>query len=141
LYTIGYGGKKSFLDFLAVLNQNRVSLLLDVRINPHCGFNADFIGNNLSKLLAKNNINYEHFLELGNVWRSTEGEYDKDTRSELYNELLSNAGELLTRRLRDRGSHDVVVCIMCGCAKHDECHRNSIAIYMQKQYHWDIIHI
>jgi len=144
LYTVGYGGKKTFADFFNLLKSNNVALLVDIRISPLCGFNQDFSGRNLDKLITKNGLKYEHFMELGNIWKDFQGEFEKDQRDSLYLELLDNAGELLTRRLRDKvAKYQGIggVCIMCACGTHEDCHRGKVSSFLAKNFGFSIKHI
>ncbi|ELR20228.1 uncharacterized protein ACA1_117010 [Acanthamoeba castellanii str. Neff] len=145
IYTVGYGGLKSTDAFVERLKANGITRLLDIRISPHCGFNRDFTGRAMGVLLRKQGIAYEHFMELGNVWRSegSEPELDAAIRLRLYRELMTTAGELLTRRLRQRvqaAPHERI-CILCACGDVRECHRNIVATYLHDTHHYTIRHI
>jgi len=134
LYTGGYGGCKAFPEFLVKLQNNNIQLLVDIRIRPQCSFSEDFNGPRLRELLKQNKIYYELFTELGNVFK------DVDDSSNLYQELVNTAGELLTRRLRER-AHASNVCIMCACGDYRDCHRNKIATFLRDKFGFKIHHI
>jgi hypothetical protein len=72
LFTVGYGGCKTFAEFLAILRKSDISLLVDIRIRPNCGYCKDFNGPKLDELLSQNHIKYEHFSELGNIFKDVE---------------------------------------------------------------------
>ena len=62
---------------------------------------------------------------------------------ELYTELLEKAGELLTRRLREKVADPQSgnVAILCGCGDYRECHRSIVAAYLHDNYQFDVIHM
>src|SRR5690606_38688901 len=39
IYTFGYGGVQTTKEFLDILKRSGINCLVDIRINPHCGFN------------------------------------------------------------------------------------------------------
>jgi len=135
LFTCGYGGCKAFPEFLSLLKKSDISLLVDIRIRPNCSFCKDFNGPRLDELLKQHNIHYEHFSELGNVFK------DVDNSGVLYQELVDTAGELLTRRLRSRVATHRHVSIMCACGKPDDCHRKKVSTFLQKEFGHEIHHI
>jgi len=163
LYTCGYGGMKQIDQLIDLLAAHKISILLDIRIHPHCGFNQDFSEKGLKNHLKQEGIGYEHFMELGtsnlfcrfkihqltptlskgNIWRSNGGPMSHEDRIELYTELLEKAGELLTRRLRETiaDPQSGNVAILCGCGDYRECHRSLVAAYLEKEYQFSIVHM
>lgn len=124
-YTIGYGGRKP-QDFLDLLKQKGVKVIVDVRLRPDRASMGSYVkgkshDKGIQKLLATGDIAYISVLELGNVFL----EY-VDWR-ERYRELLGKAGSLLTRRLENVCSP---FCLMCAEKSPAGCHRFLIAEYL-----------
>jgi len=135
LYTIGYGGRKP-QEFLDLLKANGIKVIVDVRLRPdRSSMGAYAKANNSNKgiqaLLAKGNIQYLSFVELGNIFR------DFADWEERYQRLMDKAGDLLVERLLQV---TVPFCLMCAEKHAARCHRMIIAEYlMRKDY--DIEHI
>lgn len=64
IYTIGYAGKE-WKDFLKVLKDNEVDLLLDVRESGESRYKPEFSENVLKRSLEEQGIEYERKPELG----------------------------------------------------------------------------
>lgn len=64
LWTIGHS-TRSAEDFLALLTENRIDLLADVRRFPASRRYPHFNGENLRAFLSRHSITYEHFPNLG----------------------------------------------------------------------------
>ena len=129
-FTIGYGGHTPG-DLIALLKQNNIRTVVDVRLRPDRASMGSFAraksqDKGIQKLLATAGIEYISVVELGNLFL----EYT-DWR-ERYRELLVRAGDLLTHRLENLPSS---FCLMCAEKSPVECHRFLIAQYLvQKGY-------
>ena len=124
-FTIGYGGRKP-QEFLDLLNQRGVKVVIDVRLRPdHASMGsyarAKSADKGIQGLLDTVGIEYLSILELGNIFL----EYG-DWR-ERYRDLLGRAGDLLTQRLKNVPSP---FCLMCAERAPAECHRSLIAEYL-----------
>jgi len=124
-YTIGYGGRKP-QDFLDLLKERGVKVVIDVRLRPDHSSTGSFAkakssDKGIKNLLATVGIEYLSVVELGNVFM----EYS-DWR-ERYRDLLEKAGDLLTQRLRNVSSP---FCLLCAEKSPAECHRFLIAEYL-----------
>ena len=64
VYTIGYGGRTSE-EFVALLKQYKIMLLVDVRTVPYSGYYEDFRKEALSQKLKEKGIAYEWLKALG----------------------------------------------------------------------------
>lgn len=64
VYTIGYGGR-TCEEFVALLKQYKILLLVDVRTVPYSGYYEDFRKEALSRKLKENDIAYEWLKSLG----------------------------------------------------------------------------
>jgi uncharacterized protein (DUF488 family) len=62
IYTIGHSNKQPN-EFIDLLKNNSIKLLIDVRSQPYSQYNPQFNKNSLMKTLSDNEINY---LFLGN---------------------------------------------------------------------------
>lgn len=109
VFTIGYAGIQ-LPQFIDVLQQNGVTLLIDVRSMPRSRYFAAYNDMALSKELAKHNIRYEHWREFGA--RQLDYKYETIANSELFQKALG----------RLKNSQETV-CLMCAEIDPINCHR------------------
>ncbi len=109
IFTIGYAGIQ-LPQFIDVLQQNGVTLLIDVRSMPRSRYFAAYNDTALAKELAKYNIHYEHWREFGA--RQLDFKYKTIANSEPFQKALA----------RLRNSHETV-CLMCAEIDPINCHR------------------
>jgi len=154
LYTCGYAKFSEPEHFFAHLLQNNVTHLIDIRINPY-SYNKQYNSNQLQEKLSTIGIQYEHYIELGNVFKGSDPSIFGE---QPFVELLQTSGEILTRRLRKalactqsvQSSEKVQgneqqklfkIAIMCACADANNCHRKSVAEYMSNNWNVTINHL
>ena len=123
-YTIGYGNRNP-QDFVDLLKQKGVKVIVDVRLRPDRARIAPYgkaksQDKGIHKLLADSNIEYISSVNLGNVFM----EYD-DWR-ERYQRYLEKDGDLLTEPLQ---SIPGPFCLLCAEKSPSKCHRFLIAEY------------
>ncbi len=71
LYTIGYSGKE-IDDFVKILNQHNIKMLIDVRDSVRSVYKPVFEGGNLQHILQTSGIEYQHFKSLGVIYEVRE---------------------------------------------------------------------
>jgi len=130
IYTIGYGSRKP-QEFLSLLRENGIRAIVDVRLRPDRSSMGVYVkakgaGKGIEALLASAGIEYFSFVELGNIFR------DMDDWLQRYQQLMDQAGDLLTERLRQVPTP---FCLMCAEKRADQCHRKLIADYLAKNGH------
>ena len=64
IFTIGYQGKNTE-QFINLLKENEIELLLDARFSSESQYKPEFSGNVLERELIRNNVHYVHKKELG----------------------------------------------------------------------------
>jgi uncharacterized protein (DUF488 family) len=129
-FTIGYGGRKPE-EFLNLLKGNGISSVVDVRLRPDkasMGIYAKAKDDNkgIQSMLARADIKYFSFVELGNLFLSF------DDWAQRYQRLLDKAGELLTERLSNVPQP---FCLLCAEKDPSACHRKLIADYLINKGH------
>lgn len=130
IYTIGYGGRKP-REFLDLLTGRCVKAVVDVRLRPDRSSMGIYVkakdaGKGIEALLASAGIRYFSFVELGNVFR------DLDDWQQRYQQLMEQAGDILTQRLLDIPEP---FCLLCAEKRANQCHRKLIADYLAKNGH------
>ena len=127
-YTIGYGGRHPQRDFVALLQQQQISLVCDVRAEPRRAYLGlyTFLPEKgtgpLLRLLGQAGIQYQWFPALGNPDR-----HDPDMRQ--FRRLMAEQGEHLVRPLRVCMQTEII-CVLCAEKEVQRCHRRLIAEYL-----------
>ena len=138
-YTIGYGGRTPD-QFVALLTTYGIRSLVDVRLRPDRAAMGAYMqardpGRGIQGLLARGEITYRSFIELGNVF------LDYPDWRERYRQLWEHAGNLLLEGLLDQVQHlPQPVCLMCAERRVADCHRLYLAEYLVQQG-WEVKHI
>ena len=135
IYTIGYGGRKP-QEFLDLLTDNGIRTVVDVRLRPDRSSMGTYVKarsntQGIEGLLAKADIQYFSFIELGNIFM------DMDDWVERYRSLIEQAGDILTGQL---WQVPAPFCLMCAEKRAISCHRLIIAEYLKQKGH-DVKHI
>lgn len=124
IHTIGYGNRNIF-DFIALLKNNNVKYLIDVRSKPSSRFNPDFSRPKLQEFLAANDITYVFMgKNLGGLPQYeecyTDGrvDYSKVEKQFFYKQGIE--------RLLIAWKKQIPISIMCSEGKPEMCHRSKL---------------
>lgn len=129
-FTIGYE-KKDIDEFLNILIENEIKILIDVRKNPF-SMNFSYVKSKLKEYLEKVGIEYLHFPELG-----VESEDRKNLHSrEDYLQLFMKYKTALPSR--EATLHKIIelgqknrIALLCFEKEHTFCHRGIIGKYLE----------
>jgi Uncharacterized conserved protein len=124
LFTIGYEGIR-LDDFLAVLENSAIDILLDIREIP-VSRRKGFSRNALSEALAEVDINYRHERSLGSpkaIRHKFRADGNHQAFFRAFNRYLIKQSSLL-QELAEELKGNVV--LMCYEKDHTQCHRSSV---------------
>jgi len=134
-FTIGHSNR-SFEDFVQLLREERVELLIDVRKMPMSRANPQFNKTTLPSGLAEFQISYEHIAALGGLRSKTRtlpveinGLWTNKSFHNYADYALSEQFRAGMERLLEVG-HKQRSAVMCSEAVWWRCHRRLIADYL-----------
>ena len=137
-FTIGHS-TRTIVEFVDLLRESRVDLVVDVRSMPRSRTNPQFNGGNLPEMLAPWQIGYEHIAELGGLRGKTRSAEPSPNAYWRVRGFRNYADYALTKpfaaglaRLRELGGQHRCA-IMCAEAVWWRCHRRIIADYLLSQ--------
>lgn len=120
-FTIGYGNRLPKV-FFGMIQENDIATVIDVREKPS-GWSPFYRftkkpDSGIVGKLAEASIDYVWIKELGNPFRN-----DESWRSSYSSLLDLNWSKIYTKLI----TVTFPVCLMCGCLKVEDCHREIIA--------------
>lgn len=143
IYTIGHSNR-SIEEFIALLEENKIELLADVRTIPHSRYNSQFNYEILPTSLLHDGITYTHLASLGGrrnksktisdntAWENASfRNYADYAETEPFRSGLE---ELISLAMEKR------TCYMCAEAVWWRCHRRIITDYLIARG-WNVRHI
>jgi len=143
IWTIGHSTRNIDI-FLALLEENEIQLVADVRMFPGSRRYPRFGRDALAKSLSKRGIRYEHFPELGGRRKPKADSKNTAWRNEAFR---GYADYMETdnfcrgiARLVDLAKKSGPTAIMCAEAVWWRCHRSLISDYM-KAHGGEVLHI
>lgn len=124
ILTIGYGNR-SAEEFFAIISQERVQFLIDVRSNPVSRFNTDFSAEHLSEKLQLVGIRY---VPMGNALGGRPQDPScYENAHVIYGRVQEKAffrGGI--DRLVSASTQGVRVCLLCSELRPEDCHRSKL---------------
>lgn len=133
IYTIGFT-KKSLKEFIEILEKNKISKIVDVRLNNTsqlAGFSKfpDF-----EYLLQRCcNIKYEHVPILApsnDILKKYKEDKDWKSYEESFNNLLKSRNlKSIIDKIYNSSEN---ICLLCSEHKADKCHRRLVAEYIKQ---------
>ena len=142
IYTIGHS-TRSFEEFVSLLKSFSIEIVADVRSYPGSRRYPHFNKENIVKLLAAEDINYQHIPLLGGRRKTSLQSKNKAWKNDAFrgyadymetNEFLKGIDELTIIAAKYR------TAFMCSEAVWWRCHRSMIADYL-KANSWQVLHI
>lgn len=137
IYTIGYQGKKS-IDFIEILKNNEIKLLVDVRYSAKSTMKPEFNKDVLKRELERNKIKYRHYPELGipSVIQAPykDGKFSVDCLKQWYRWQVENSENVdfdnIIKYLKDSGRPALMCMEKYAKKMRDQkypCHRDILA--------------
>ncbi len=133
LFTIGFS-QKSAEEFFALLTENRVKKLIDIRLNNKSQLAGFANAKHLPYFLKLHNIEYEYKPELAPSKELLNGYKNKsitwDEYIKIYNKLLIDRDVL--KNITIDGLDNAA--LLCSEPTADQCHRRLIAEYLAEHF-------
>ena len=143
VWTIGHSTRK-IDDFISLLKENGIQLLVDVRMYPGSKRYPHFGREALANSLREAGIRYEHFPELGGRRKARTDSKNTAWRNEMFrgyaDYMETDSFQKGMARLADLTAKQGPAAIMCAEAVWWRCHRSLIADYL-KACRVDVLHI
>jgi uncharacterized protein (DUF488 family) len=134
-FTIGHS-TRSIQDFVELLRQAEVQLVVDVRTVPRSRTNPQYNGDVLPKTLSEFQIGYTHIAALGglrgharDIAPSVNAYWENQSFHNYADHAMTDAFRAGLAELRDLG-HARRCAVMCAEAVWWRCHRRIIADYL-----------
>lgn len=145
IYTIGHS-TRSLEEFLALLEENQVKVLVDVRTIPRSRKNPQFNQENLSRSLPRHGIEYVHLAALGGL-RSHKQSDPPSSNTAWENASFRNYADYAETEAFQQGLAELIAlaskkrtAFMCAEALWWRCHRRIITDYLL-QAGWKVWHV
>lgn len=128
IYTIGHS-THSLPQFIALLQQYKITHLIDIRTIPRSRHNPQFNEKHFSNALTKNHILYTHLPELGGLRHTTKDSINKAWHNASFRgfaDYMQTAQFAQAIQTLIGYAHHKQVVIMCAEAVPWRCHRSLI---------------
>jgi uncharacterized protein (DUF488 family) len=136
IWTIGHS-TRAIDDFISLLKENEINLLVDVRAWPGSKRYPHFNKDALAESLNAHGIRYEHFPELGGKRKSKPDSRNTAWRNASFrgyaDYMETEQFQKGIERLLDFAAEAGPTAIMCAEAVWWRCHRSLIADYLKAQ--------
>jgi len=131
LYTIGTN-KKNAEDFFAILTNNKIEKLLDIRINNKSQLLGFSKGQDLKYFCERcHNIKYEHiplFAPTKELLKRYQKDHDWPSyKNDFIRILTSRPIAQIFQKIAENSSN---ICLLCSESQSDKCHRKLVAEYI-----------
>jgi uncharacterized protein (DUF488 family) len=142
IWTIGHS-TRSLEEFIALLKENKIAVVADVRQFPGSRRYPHFGQEQLSESLAREGIEYVHFLELGGRRKARD---DSPNTAWRHPAFRGYADYMMTDNFRDGIARLLALAkekrtaVMCAEAVWWKCHRGLISDFLKAHGH-EAVHI
>lgn len=129
VFTIGHS-TRSIKDFIALLHQNGIEAVVDVRTFPRSRTNPQFDEKSLAKSLKRANIMYGHAPELGGLRKASKNSINNGWQKASFRGFADYMQTTAFRKainLLIHVAHKKRVALMCAESVPWRCHRSLIA--------------
>lgn len=130
VFTIGYGNRTAE-DFLKLLKQHEIEVLVDVRSQPYSKYNVDFTKQNLIRILKRVHIKYEFMGDSLGGRPNDDGcfSYSAERKKKLLDPKKCETKDFYTKgisRLKALQSQGRSIALMCSELEPERCHRGYV---------------
>lgn len=140
IYTIGYAGFPRE-DFIQVLKQNRVSVLIDVRSSPFSSFHSEYNRDVLEDILRKNKIYYRNYAKEFGARQENKKLYTQEGYLDFEKVALSKDFQEGLSKLRESMKQGFVPALMCAEKNPFDCHRAILVSRAFAECGCEVIHL
>ncbi|MFH1337594.1 MAG: DUF488 domain-containing protein [Nanoarchaeota archaeon] len=132
LFTIGFT-KKSLEQFLELLKKNKISVVIDIRLNNTSQLAGFAKADDLRYILEEfSGIKYQHITEFAPSKKIFD-DYKKNKNWKKYEKAYKNL--ILQRKLKSKlltlASIHKNICFLCSETESEHCHRRLLAEYLK----------
>ena len=142
LYTIGHSTRPAE-EFLELLAENGIELLLDIRRFPASRRNPHFDRAALERALAERGVRYRHVAELGGHRESSAQSRNSGVEGGALRGYADHTATAEFARATERVLADARAArtiVMCAEARPSDCHRRLLADWLAFHGH-DVVHV
>ena len=142
IYTIGHS-TRTIEEFIALLQEHSIEVLVDVRTVPRSRHNPQFEGDALSASLGEAGISYTHMAGLGGLRHARKDSINSGWRNESfrgYADYMETAAFRAALNELQELAQQHTTAIMCAEAVPWRCHRSLIADALTVQG-WQVLDI
>ncbi len=139
VYTIGYAGF-SIEDFVEILHEHDVSVLVDVRSSPFSGYHQEYNKDLLKQTLGRARIYYRNYAEEFGARQPDRSYYPKGYLDfQLF--ARSPAFQKGVRKVEDSMEQGFCFALMCAEIEPIDCHRAILVARAFADHGYEVIHL
>lgn len=142
IYTIGHS-TRPIDDFIGILKNYKIEMLIDVRTIPKSGFNPQYNEESLRDVLKDSAIHYHHLTKLGGLRHTNKNSVNTGWRNPSFRgfaDYMQTPSFMEGLEELEELAKEYISAIMCAEGVPWRCHRSLIADALSL-HKWKVMHI